>query len=184
MIYGVLSSISRDYPPLQGMLSTCYWAVRRVHYDSRLACLNRTPIAVAAGRINRSQINWLFTSYDGWNWNWQFTMFHRCPAKRHTHYDAPSNGTFVASNVRIQENTPWCRRRSWFSIFAVWNACRFQPRISEYIEGVYNGFGPSHPTTLLVCLVSCTAHYPVMRFSTYTYLSWKKIGYCFSYISI
>ena len=110
--------------------------------------------------------------------------FTYCPAKRHTHYDAPSNGTFVASNVRIQENTPWCRRRSWFSIFAVWNACRFQPRISEYIEGVYNGFGPSHPTTLLVCLVSCTAHYPVMRFSTYTYLSWKKIGYCFSYISI
>ena len=33
-------------------------------------------------------------------------MFHRCPAKRHTHYDAPSNGTFVASNVRTQECTP------------------------------------------------------------------------------
>ena len=62
---------------------------------SRLACLNRIPIAVAAGRINRSQIR-----------NWQFTMFHRCPAKRHTQSNDPSNGTFVASNVRFHECTP------------------------------------------------------------------------------
>ena len=62
---------------------------------SRLACLNRIPIAVAAGRINRSQI------FDFSSWmderNWQFTMFHRCPAKRHTQSNDPSNGTFVAS---------------------------------------------------------------------------------------
>lgn len=71
---------------------------------SRLACLNRIPIAVAAGRINRSQI------FDFSSWmderNWQFTMFHRCPAKRHTQSNDPSNGTFVASNVRFHECTP------------------------------------------------------------------------------
>ena len=33
-------------------------------------------------------------------------MFHRCPAKRHTQSNDPSNGTFVASNVRIHECTP------------------------------------------------------------------------------
>ena len=64
---------------------------------SRLACLNRIPIAVAAGRINRSQI------FDFSSWmderNWQFTMFHRCPAKRHTQSNDPSNGTFVASST-------------------------------------------------------------------------------------
>ena len=68
---------------------------------SRLACLNRIPIAVAAGRINRSQI----FDFSSWR-NWQFTMFHRCPAKRHTQSNDPSNGTFVASNVRFHECTP------------------------------------------------------------------------------
>ena len=33
-------------------------------------------------------------------------MFHRCPAKRHTQSNDPSNGTFVASNVRFHECTP------------------------------------------------------------------------------
>lgn len=72
--------------------------------DSRLACLNRIPIAVAAGRINRSQIFDFSSLMD--ERNWQFTMFHRCPAKRHTQSNDPSNGTFVASNVRIHECTP------------------------------------------------------------------------------
>ena len=71
---------------------------------SRLACLNRIPIAVAAGRINRSQIFDFSSLMD--ERNWQFTMFHRCPAKRHTQSNDPSNGTFVASNVRIHECTP------------------------------------------------------------------------------
>lgn len=73
--------------------------------DSRLACLNRIPIAVAAGRINRSQIFDFSSLMD--ERNWQFTMFHRCPAKRHTQSNDPSNGTFVASNVRIHECTPF-----------------------------------------------------------------------------
>lgn len=33
-------------------------------------------------------------------------MFHRCPAKRHTQSNDPSNGTFVASNVRNHECAP------------------------------------------------------------------------------
>ena len=40
---------------------------------SRLACLNRIPIAVAAGRINRSQIFDFSSLMD--ERNWQFTMF-------------------------------------------------------------------------------------------------------------
>ena len=54
--YGVLSSISRGYPPLQGRLTTCYSAVRRPNeaVGAKLAWLIRTPIAVPSSRINWS----------------------------------------------------------------------------------------------------------------------------------
>lgn len=121
---------------------------------SRLACLNRIPIAVAAGRINRSQI------FDFSSWmderNWQFTMFHRCPAKRHTQSNDPSNGTFVASNVRTHESTPegW---GSWFSIFAT---CLRKPRIPVYIGEVYKPFDlglqpPTHTLRLVRMNLPC-----------------------------
>jgi len=54
LTYPVLSPVSRGYPGLLGRLSTCYWAVRRGHNASRLAWLNRTPIAVTSGRINQN----------------------------------------------------------------------------------------------------------------------------------
>lgn len=135
MIYGVLSSISRDYPPLKGTLSTCYWAVRRVHNDSRLACLNRIPIAVAAGRINRSQfpIIVIIRLLDGWK-EWQFTIFHRCSVGRHTLSNDPSNGTFVASNVRIQESTPFSGDLDSPSFCSSHMTCAFPCNQGEYIS--------------------------------------------------
>ena len=57
------------------------------------------------------------------------------------------------------------------------------PRNSEYIEGVYNGFEPSHPSKgvsedPLAPLrdTSCFAHHPLMLFCTYTYLCQIFLG--------
>ena len=52
--YGVLFSVSQDYPPRKGKLTTCYWAVRLVLRQC-LAWLSRILIAVISGGINR---NW------------------------------------------------------------------------------------------------------------------------------
>lgn len=77
-------------------------------------------------------------------------MFHRCPVKRLTQSNVPSNRTFVASNVRVQEIThgggdldsPYLRcpsRRGITSRFSL-----ATPRnVAEYITV----FMPSYPHT-------------------------------------
>lgn len=54
--YGGLAPVSRCYPPPEGRLATCYSAVRHAprRRSVRLPWLSPTPIAVGAGRINRS----------------------------------------------------------------------------------------------------------------------------------
>jgi len=62
---------------------------------------------VAAGRINRSQILvTLSRLLDGWK---KLATYHVSPLLRRTAHsiECPSNGTFVASNVRMQEFTPF-----------------------------------------------------------------------------
>ncbi len=51
--YGVLSPVSRGYPPPEGRLATRYSAVR-FGLTQKLAWLNRTRIAVISDRINRN----------------------------------------------------------------------------------------------------------------------------------
>lgn len=51
--YGVLCTVSRDYPPRKGRLTTCYWAVRQA-LRLRLAWLSRILIAVVSGGINQN----------------------------------------------------------------------------------------------------------------------------------
>ncbi len=54
--YQVLSSVSRGCPCPQGRLATCYSAFRPEPQGfGGLAWLNRTPIAVVSGRINRNR---------------------------------------------------------------------------------------------------------------------------------
>ena len=52
--YSGLASVSRGCPLLKGRLATCYGAIRHGSEPVRLAWLNRTPIAMASGRINRN----------------------------------------------------------------------------------------------------------------------------------
>ena len=89
-------------------------------------------------------------------------MFHRCPAKRHTHYDAPSNGTFVASNVRTQECTP-SRKAEILALHDAGPACLAVPRNPSYIGEVYNAFDnrdAASKSTMLQFRSESTPHYP------------------------
>ena len=57
--YGVLSPVSQGYPPPEGRLTTCYWAVRLETWllltmSQNLAWLSRTLIMVVSGGINRN----------------------------------------------------------------------------------------------------------------------------------
>lgn len=57
-------------------------------------------------------------------------MFHRCPVKRLTHCaNVPSNRTFVASNVRVQEITHLAEILT-LHVCEPYPACRNMPRFS------------------------------------------------------
>ncbi len=74
---------------------------------SRLACLNRIPIAVAAGRINRSQILLTVNMSSRCNETLKLAVYHVSPMSRDgTLFLQMSvfHETFVASNVRTKSS--------------------------------------------------------------------------------
>ena len=115
-------------------------------------------------------------------------MFHRLFRLTAHSYDVPSNGTFVASNVRMQENTP-IRRRSWFSILRSWTWVlnRAYPPISrEYIMVIGHYFPDIRDHTCILEYDCCTIQtssdelscvYPPLCYIVLKVMGWTTVRY-------